>query len=107
VEVDHRDGNGLNDTRGNLRIASSSQNKHNMILTRSNSSGFKGVAWQKRRGTWRAKIAIQGKEKYIGAFSDKVEAARAYDEAAKQLHGEFARTNASMGLLPEVGGTVQ
>lgn len=53
----------------------------------------KGVSWNKRREKWQADIGMSGKRKRLGRFNTAEEAARAYDEAAKELHGEFARLN--------------
>jgi len=57
------------------------------------SSRFKGVFWDKRRKHWIVKIQLNGKSKYVGQFTDEVEAARAYDHEAIRLHGEFALLN--------------
>lgn len=92
-EVDHIDGNKLNNTRGNLRIASNAENKMNRDKQSNNTSGYKGVSFHKKYKKWRAIIGIQGKSIHLGYFSDAVEAAKAYDDSARKYHGEFARTN--------------
>jgi hypothetical protein len=97
-EVDHRDRNGLNCRRENLRAATSSQNKANRGLQSSNTSGFIGVSWHKRASKWKAQIRIDGRVTYIGYYVDPVEAARAYDQAALDSFGEFAVLN--FPLLP-------
>lgn len=89
MSVDHIDGNGLNNTRANLRLATQSQN----LCNRAAKSGYKGVDFQKRNGKWRARIKLNRKEIHIGEFTDAESAARAYDEAAKKYHGEFAWLN--------------
>lgn len=89
MDVDHKDGNGLNNTRANLRLATQSQNLCNRVAE----SGYKGVGFQKRNGKWRARIKINRKEIYIGEFASAEDAARAYDVAALKHHGEFARLN--------------
>lgn len=91
--VDHIDGNGLNNTRINLRIATSQQNTWNQRPTGRSISGFKGVFWRKNRGHFFASIAADRVYHYLGSFSCPVEAAKAYDEAAKRLHGDFACLN--------------
>ena len=91
--VDHKDGDGLNNTRSNLRICTSQQNQFNTPGLASTSSRFKGVSWEKRRGWWIASIRMQGKSHFIGSYHDEIDAARAYDAVAKELHGEFARLN--------------
>ena len=91
--VDHVDGNGLNNQRANLRLATTSQNAINRGPQRDNTSGFKGVYWYKHDGKWRAQIRVNGKGYVLGCFSDPAEAARAYDIAAMELHGEFAWLN--------------
>ena len=90
--VDHRDGDGLNNQRMNLREATHRQNMMNS-RGRSGSSRFKGVDWDKRAKKWRARISVNGKKKHLGYFIDEEEAARAYDEKAKKIFGEFARVN--------------
>lgn len=98
--VDHRDGNGLNNSRTNLRQCSPSQNKANARLYRNNSSGFKGVSWCAQSGKWSAHIRpFNHKLKHLGYFDSRIEAAKAYDSAALEHFGEFARTNKMMGLL--------
>lgn len=93
-EVDHADRNGLNNRRStNLRLATSSQNKANRGLTKSNKSGFKGVFWDKNRGKWRAEIRYQRVKHYLGQFESPTEAAEAYRAAAQRLFGEFASVN--------------
>lgn len=92
-DVDHIDGNGLNNTRGNLRVCSRAQNTMNQKLSCRNRSGKKGVYLDKRRGTWSAEITCSGKKKFLGSFKDRESAASAYDVAARLLFGEFARTN--------------
>jgi hypothetical protein len=87
--VDHRDGNGLNNRRSNLRLANHSQNGGNSKRRRDNTSLLKGVTWNRRAGKWQAQIAGQ----YIGLFTDKLEAARAYDNAARARWQEFAKLN--------------
>lgn len=96
-EVDHRDGDGLNNCRTNLRLATHQQNLCNQRLSRANTSGYKGVHRCRRR--WCAMIKVFQKTINLGAFDDPACAARAYDRAAQKHFGEFARTNADLGLV--------
>lgn len=89
--VDHRDGDGLNNKRSNLREATCSQNGFNRGKERGNMSGFKGVSWNRRAGKWQVFITANKRKHYLGLFADLEPAAAAYREAAKRLHGEFAR----------------
>lgn len=108
-EVDHADGDGLNNTRANIRICTRRQNQQNRGKFKNNRSGYCGVYQEKyqhsrgkrvlRAKPWRAEISANGKKHYIGYFSTPEEAAIAYDQAAANLHGLYAKTNASMGLI--------
>jgi len=92
--VDHINGNTLDDRSENLRLATKSENAWNMRVNKEGcSSIYRGVGWHKGVGKWVAKITVHGKRIHIGVFDDEIEAAKAYDEAAKQYHGEFARLN--------------
>lgn len=94
LEVDHIDGNRLNNQRSNLRLATSSQNKCNRGARKDCESGLKGVSWHSQREKWIARIkSPYGKYLHLGLFSDKLEAARAYDKASREQHGEFAFVN--------------
>lgn len=91
--VDHRDGDGLNNQRANLRAATPSGNAQNIRMRRNNTSGLIGVAWHRHSGLWQARISVNGRSKYLGLFADPAEAARVRDAAAVELHGEFASLN--------------
>jgi len=90
--VDHKDGNGLNNRRSNLRVCTTSQNHQNRRRT-FGSSRYKGVHWDKKSNKWAAAITDKGKYKFLGHFDDEVEAAKAYDKKASELFGEFAYLN--------------
>jgi hypothetical protein len=90
-QTDHRDRNGLNNRRGNLRTCEARQNQGNAQLRADNTSGFRGVSLWK--GKWIASIRINGKRKHIGSFDTPEAAAHAYDETAKRVFGEFAALN--------------
>ena len=90
-EIDHIDGNGLNNSFANLRKANRSQNMCNSRLTADNSSGFKGVSYCKQTKKWKASIQINGKQLHLGRFDTPEPAHMAYCKAAAELHGEFAR----------------
>jgi len=89
-EVDHRDGDTLNNLRSNLRVCSHQQNMWNQN-TRRGSSAFKGVCWCKRHKKWLARTG--NPRRHLGYFLSEQEAAVAYDIAAKQCFGEFAKLN--------------
>jgi hypothetical protein len=91
--VDHINGNKLDNRKENLRIATKSENGRNRDRQSNNKSGFKGVHWNKQFGKYRAQIMLNNKTTYIGLYTNPVEAAKAYDLKAKELHGEFARLN--------------
>ncbi len=91
--VDHKDGNGLNNTRLNLRRATASQNQRNRGPTVANKSGYKGVYRPTNRRRWTAGIKDKDRTLYLGTFESPEDAARAYDAKARELYGEFARTN--------------
>lgn len=91
-EVDHKDGNGINNQRSNLRLCTRMQNARNTHKINAQ-SGFKGVYQNSVSDKWFAKITYNNKKHYLGTFSTKEEAAYAYDEAAKQHHKEFASPN--------------
>ncbi len=93
LQVDHIDGNGLNNQRSNLRACTSAENQHNSSIRADNTSGFKGVYWNKRQGKWHARIKLNGKLHHLGYFSDQGEAAFARNAAAAQLHGDFSRAS--------------
>ncbi|WP_120636202.1 AP2 domain-containing protein [Ruegeria sp. EL01] len=90
--VDHRDGDGLNNRRSNLRTADKSQNARNTGAHADNLSGLKGVSYSRQRRNWRAAICVRGKRKHLGVFDSPEEAHAAYVQAAHQLHGQFARS---------------
>jgi AP2 domain len=100
VEVDHEDHNGLNNQRYNMRRATKVENGCNRRVNADSASGFKGVSWHKATGKWQAQIQVNGQKISLSLFTDSVEAARAYDAAAITNFGEFACTNAMLGLLP-------
>jgi hypothetical protein len=92
--VDHKDGDGLNNRRNNLRVATQAQNSKNRgKRRRCSSSPYIGVWWHKRIGKWQVGIGTNYTITHLGYFDDPIDAARAYDAAARLLHGEFARVN--------------
>lgn len=94
AETDHADGNGLNNRRSNLRAATSGQNSANQRKRSTpTSSRHKGVSWHRRAGKWQAYVNVNGRAKCLGYFDDEEDAARAYDRAALEAWGEFARLN--------------
>lgn len=92
--VDHKDRDGLNNQRSNIRIATKSQNNANRRASvNSQTSNFLGVAFEKDRQKWTARIRKNGVGYRLGAFDTEHEAAKAYNEGALKLHGEFANLN--------------
>jgi hypothetical protein len=89
--IDHINGNGRDNRIENLRLATGSQNIANSKRSVANTSGFKGVSLDKRRGTWNAYIVKDYKRTYLGGFPTPQDAHEAYKRAAVELHGEFAR----------------
>lgn len=92
-DTDHRNRNPLDCRRRNLRDASRVQNTWNQGRRQTNKSGYKGVALDRKSGSWRAYIYMGGRQVHLGCFCDPEDAARAHDRAARQLRGEFAVTN--------------
>jgi len=91
--VDHINGNGLDNRRENLRICTNTENLRNRGKDRDNTSGYKGVVIKKGEKKFRAQIRVNQKTIHLGSFSTPEEAARAYDDAAREYFGEFAWTN--------------
>jgi hypothetical protein len=92
--VDHKNGDGLNNTRNNLRIVTIAENNYNKRKSLNvRSSKYKGVSIDKRTNKWRAIIYHKYIKIHLGFFDNEEEAARAYDEAAKELYGEYAVLN--------------
>jgi HNH endonuclease/AP2 domain len=93
LQVDHIDGNGLNNRRANMRLATRAENNQNCRSRVGSSSKYLGVCWHKRAKRWKAQIMIDGVNKYLGLFTCEIAAARAYDAEATIHHGEYARLN--------------
>lgn len=95
-QIDHIDGNKLNDRQDNLREATRAQNARNVGRTRANKSGYKGVDWFAPQQKWRARIKADTMSKFLGYFDSPEEAHEAYKKAAAVLHGEFANTGGEL-----------
>lgn len=93
LEVDHRNRDGLDNRRANLRLATSVENHANTGLRRDNTSGFKGVTRSSKSARWVAQIRRDGRMTYLGAFATPEAAAEAYDAAAVEQWGPHAHLN--------------
>lgn len=91
--VDHINGDKLDNRRCNLRAATAHQNARNRANHQKTSSRFKGVYFHKHTRKWKGTIHVDGKHSHLGLFANEEDAARAYDAAARQHYGEFARLN--------------
>lgn len=92
-KVDHKNRNGLDNRRENLRIATSSQNAANVERTTPSSSKYKGVHFDNRDKKWIAQVSWNNKNYWLGRFVNEADAAKAYNKKAIELHGEFACIN--------------
>lgn len=93
MQVDHRNGDKLDNRKANLRICTSAENTRNQNVSKANSSGFKGVYWSRNAKKFAAQIQFNGRLKYLGLFQTALEAARAYNKVATISFGEFAYLN--------------
>lgn len=100
LQVDHINGNGLDNRRCNLRICTHSENLYNQKLRYDNQSGYKGVCWHKRANKWRVQIRYNKEKLYFGVYTNPLDAALVYDAKAIKLFGKYAKTNKMLGLLP-------
>jgi hypothetical protein len=92
--IDHINHDGMDDRSVNLRPATRAQNSRNRKkFPRKCSSKYKGVYLHKSSLKWQARIMFEKKRRYLGYFNNEIDAAKAYDEAAKKYHGEFACLN--------------
>lgn len=99
-EVDHINADRLDNRKENLRVVTRSQNMMNRRKIKAKTSVFKGVCWKKSHKSWQVAIRVNKKLIHLGYFKDEVEAARAYNEAAKNHFGEYARPNQIPGDVP-------
>jgi hypothetical protein len=91
--VDHINHDCLDNRKANLRVCSQTDNAKNRLVSRNNKCGYKGICWCKRYKKWEATIYINGKNKWLGYFSNVRNAVIAYNDAARKHHGEFAYLN--------------
>lgn len=96
--VDHINGDGLDNRKDNLRIVTIAENNYNKRKSKNvRSSQYKGVSIDKRTNRWRAIIYYKYRKINLGMFADEIDAAKAYDEAAKELFAKFAKFNLGEG----------
>ena len=93
VQVDHVNGDTLDNRRKNLRLCTHKENNRNKGLKSTNKSGYKGVYFHSKSGKWSAQIRVNYKAIYLGLFNNKIDAAKAYDKAALDNFGQFASLN--------------
>lgn len=93
IQVDHKNGDGLDNRRSNIRLATQGQNSHNQRKRKGCSSKFKGVSFDSIRQLWSADIWLQGKNKNLGKYTTQLEAAIVYDAKIVEVYGPFARMN--------------
>lgn len=93
MDIDHANSNGLDNRRQNLRWATRGQNCANSRKRHNTSSEFKGVTWDKNAHKWAVMIRVDGRLRWLGRFVSQREGARAYDTAAREAFGEFAKCN--------------
>ena len=93
MDTDHKNHDGLDNQKHNLRICTMAQNQHNQKLRQNTSSKYKGVTWHEQLKKWRTRIRLNGKRIHLGYYINEIKAARAYDMKAKELFGEFAYLN--------------
>lgn len=91
--IDHIDNNGLNNQKSNLRLCTRSENGMNRSKQLNCSSVFKGVYFYKNRNKWLVRIGINKKGTHVGYFDSEIDAAKAYNQKAIELFGEFAKLN--------------
>jgi hypothetical protein len=91
--VDHRNGNGLDNRRANLRLATNAQNARNRKLQVNNTSGVRGVYWCERKQKWRARIKVDNRYIDLGMFTDLEKARTVREKAERRYYGEFVRVD--------------
>ncbi len=101
-QVDHINGNRLDNRRSNLRLATNAENGANQMLSSKNTTGAKGVYFHRQRKKYCAMICSNGRREHLGLFSNIEAASAAYDAAARRLFGEFAKTNATLNQAEAV-----
>jgi hypothetical protein len=92
MQVDHKNGDTLDNRKSNLRVCLKIQNLWNRKKHRNNTSGYKGVIYLKNHKKWMARISVNRKRLFLGLFETPIEAHRAYCVASKKYHGNFGRT---------------
>ena len=98
LQIDHINGNRLDNRRSNLRVVTVGDNRKNTGIRSDNTSGYKGVSWDKKNSKWKVAIYVNSKYVHLGRFTDIEDAALAYNTAALEYHGEFARLNFIKGM---------
>lgn len=92
-DVDHINGNKLDNRRSNLRLCTHQNNIRNQAIRSNNKSGYKGVSWDKSRNLWESRIYYKNKLLSLGRFKNAVDAAKVYNKASLNYFGEFSRIN--------------
>lgn len=99
TQVDHKNGNGLDNRKENLRLCTNKENQRNHKLLVTNKSGFNGVSWNSKVKKWETCISVDNKTVHLGFYRNKIKSATIYNAAATKYFGEFARLN-------NIGGTL-